>query len=192
MCQGNAMASVIFICTGNICRSPSAAGLLQQRLIDGGWGDVTVTSAGTMSARGGPPDSLVAEAQAFGLDLQSHQPRRVEASDIAGADVVIGMARQHLREAVVLDPPSFPKSFSLREFTRRAASARPRSSGQSLKEWLSGLHVGRRHIDLIGDALEDDIADPMGGSSSDYRAMLEIVDSLTSSLYTSLWGSVSP
>jgi len=185
------MASVIFICTGNFCRSPSAAGLLQQRLIDGGWSEVTVTSAGTIAAQGGPPRRLIGEAEAFGLDLQSHRPRRVEVSDIAGADLVIGLTREHLREAVVLDPPSFPQSFTLREFVRRAAPVGPRSSGQSIKEWLSGLHVGRRHTDLIGDAPEDDIADPMGGSSSDYRAMLEIIDGLTASLYTSLWGSVS-
>jgi len=192
MCEGSAMTRVIFICTGNICRSPSAAGLLQRRLGDGGWRDVTVTSAGTMAAQGGPPEPLVAEARAFGLDLQSHLPGRAKSSDIAAADLVIGMTRQHLREAVMLDPPSFSHSFTLREFARRAAPGGPRSGGQGIKEWINGLHVGRRHTDLIGDAREDDIADPMGGSPADYRAMLEIVDSLTASLYASLWGSVSP
>ena len=52
------MADVLFVCTGNLCRSPSAALLLRQQLGDEAGPEVTVHSAGTAGADGGPPSPL--------------------------------------------------------------------------------------------------------------------------------------
>jgi protein-tyrosine phosphatase len=181
------MAGVLFICTGNLCRSPSAAQLLSQRLRQQGPADVTVTSAGTMDAQGAPPEELVIAADAFGLDLRQHAPRQVEAHDVIDADLVVGMTRQHVREAVVLDPPSFPKSFTLRELVRRGTAVGPRPADQTMDEWLREVHGGRRHLDLIGESAQDDIHDPMGGPPDGYRLMLEEVKLLIGSLHELLW-----
>ena len=58
------MADVLFVCTGNLCRSPSAALLLRQRLLDAGTAGVTVHSAGTVGADVRPPRPLVQEGYA--------------------------------------------------------------------------------------------------------------------------------
>jgi protein-tyrosine phosphatase len=181
------VADVLFLCTGNLCRSPSAARLLSRQLAQHGTVGVTVHSAGVLGAPFGPPDPLVAEARAFGIDLAGHVPRPFDPGMIAGADMVIGLSREHVRESVLADIPSFPKAFTLREIVRRGTGQGPRRGDETLAEWLARLHVGRRHADLIGDSPDDDIADPMGGTAEDYRLMLVDVGALTESLGRLAW-----
>ncbi len=116
------MAEVLFVCTGNLCRSPSAALLLRQQLGDTGGAEVEVHSAGTVEADSfGSPRALVQEGRAFGIDLGAHVPRMVEPGMIEAADLVVGLTREHVRETVVAVPASFPKTFTLREITRRGS-----------------------------------------------------------------------
>ena len=86
------MAEVLFVCTGNLCRSPSAALLLRQQLGDTGGAEVEVHSAGTVEADSfGSPRALVQEGRAFGIDLGAHVPRMVEPGMIEAADLVVGL-----------------------------------------------------------------------------------------------------
>jgi protein-tyrosine phosphatase len=181
------MAVVLFVCTGNLCRSPSAKGFLAQRLAELGPPDVSVESAGTMGATIAVPQQLLQEAAAYGLDLGSHVPRRVDIDTIARANLVIGMARAHVREIVVADPPSFTKAFTLREIVRRGGEKGGRGQLQTVDAWLEEIGAGRRHQDLLGESPADDIPDPMGGTPQDYRAMLAEVATLTRALHALTW-----
>jgi protein-tyrosine phosphatase len=181
--------SLLFVCTGNLCRSPSAAAYLQRTLAEDGSRDVAVHSAGTIQTSGGPPEPLLSEAEQFGLDLHGHVPRRMEPDDVTGADLVLTMTRQHMREAVLLDKAAFSRTFTLREFVRRAEATGPRPAGVTLEEWISVVNGGRRHLHLVGESPEDDVPDPMGGPPEGYRSMLEVVTSLTDTLYESIWGA---
>ena len=181
------MTTVLFVCTGNLCRSPSAALLLAQHLSEAGPPDVTVESAGTSETTSTVPPELLQEASGFGLDLFSHVPRRVDIATIARADIVIGMARTHVRETVLADPPSFTKSFTLREILRRGMEKGQRRPGQPLTEWMDEVGTNRRHTELIGDSPQDDIADPMGGTSAEYRTMLLELATLTRTLHSLIW-----
>jgi protein-tyrosine phosphatase len=181
------MAVVLFVCTGNLCRSPSAAWFLARRLSEVGPYDVTVESAGTLGTVWGVPSDLLSEAASFGLDLSSHVPRRVDADTIAGADMVIGMARAHVREVALADPSSFTKTFTLREIVRRGREKGQRGPLQSVAEWLEQIGARRRHVEIIGDSPLDDIPDPMGGSSEDYRMMLTELATLTRTLHSLTW-----
>ena len=120
---------VLFVCTGNLCRSPSAEKLLARRLSDSGPPDVTVESAGTSGTVLEVPSDLRRESASFGLDLSSHVARRVDAGIVARADMVIGMERSHVREVVLADPPAFGKAFTLREVVRRGTQRGPRCLG---------------------------------------------------------------
>ena len=174
------MAVVLFVCTGNLCRSPSAEGFLAQRLSELGPPDVTVESAGTTGTTIAIPRNFCGAA-AYGLDLGSHVPRKVDSDTIARADLIIGMARSHVREIVVSDPSSFTRAFTLREIVRRGTEKGKRGRLQPVNEWLGEIGAGRRHQDLLGESPVDDIPDPMGGTSQDYRAMLAEVAALTPS-----------
>jgi protein-tyrosine phosphatase len=182
------MADVLFLCTGNLCRSPSAAWFLTKELEKAGLSEITVDSAGTTGTSSSLPPGLAEEAAVFGLDLSEHVPRKMVNADVSGAAIAIGMTREHLREIVLADPPSFPRSFTLREIVRRGVDIGPRQAGQDLSEWLANLHSGRRTSELLGVSPQDDIPDPMGGSNADYRAMLEEVSALTRSLRSLAWG----
>ena len=181
------MVDVLFLCTGNLCRSPSAALLLEQQLAQSGTTGQTVHSAGVMGAPFGPPEALVKEGHDFGVNLDDHVPRKVDGAMIADADLVIGMSREHVREVVLADPPSFAKTFTLREIVRRGRERGSRRPDETLEHWLARMHDGRRHADLLGDSAQDDIADPMGGSPDDYRRMLTEVSALTQSLRQLAW-----
>jgi protein-tyrosine phosphatase len=152
---------------------------------------VEVDSAGTMQATGRPPAALQVEAAAFGISLEGHQPAQMTAPALAAADLVLGLARQHVRETVVLVPSAFARSFTLREFVRRAEQVGPRGAEQPMAQWLTSVHGDRRHLDLVGDSEVDDIPDPMGGPPEGYRAMLTEVSALVDALHALAWGAAT-
>lgn len=90
----NAPVHVLFVCLGNICRSPTAEGIMRQRLGQAGIArQVVVDSAGTGPWHvGDPPDRRArAAAAARGYDLSALRGRQVSAADLARFDYVIAM-----------------------------------------------------------------------------------------------------
>ena len=123
------------------------------------------------------------------LDLSAHRSRTITRELVTGADLLLGMARLHVREAVVLAPEVWPKSFTLKELVRRGDDIGPRPPGQSVDEWLLKAHAGRTHADLLGDDTRDDVFDPIGSSRAVYeRTAAELTD-LTDRLVALLFGS---
>ncbi len=92
--QAVADLSVLFICTGNICRSPTAQGIFEHKLALAGLDrKVFVDSAGTHGFHvGSKPDARARRAAARrGLDLSRQRSRRIETDDFVKFDYVIGM-----------------------------------------------------------------------------------------------------
>lgn len=90
--------SVLMVCLGNICRSPTAEGVLRTKLERLGLQErVRVESAGTHGEKGGAPDArAVAAAAKRGYDLSRIRSRRVVAADLAGYDLVLAMDSDNL------------------------------------------------------------------------------------------------
>ena len=86
------------VCLGNICRSPTAEGVLRTKLQRLGLEErVRVESAGTHGEKGGAPDArAVAAAAKRGYDLSRIRSRRVVASDLPGYDLVLAMDGDNL------------------------------------------------------------------------------------------------
>ena len=98
---------VLFVCLGNICRSPLAEGLFQRKVVEAGLeAEVEVDSAGTGDWHvGAPPDArMVATAAAHGADLSRLRARQFERADLDGFDHVFVMDKQNLHDALALDP----------------------------------------------------------------------------------------
>lgn len=92
--------SILFVCTGNICRSPTAEGVLRTLAERAGLSDrVIVASAGTHGYHvGEPPDQRsLAVASGRGYDLNAQRARRVQESDLLAFDRIYAMDRGHLR-----------------------------------------------------------------------------------------------
>src|SRR2546426_10509174 len=87
--------TVLFVCTGNICRSPLAASLLERALKERGL-EVAVSSAGTGAWDGTPASEgayLVGLEQ--GLDLSGHRARLLTRDLVEQSDLILTMARHH-------------------------------------------------------------------------------------------------
>lgn len=163
-----------------------AAALLERHL--GSLGvPVHVGSAGLMAPGYAPPPEAVEAMASRGLDTTTHRSRRLGPEDLARADVVVAMAREHVREAVLMLASAWPRAFTLKELVRRGEEAGRRPPGQDLGEWLDKLHAGRSRTDLLGSSPLDDVADPIGGSRGDYEATADELDDLTARLAELAW-----
>jgi protein-tyrosine phosphatase len=171
-----------------MCRSPVAEALLRHKLDAAGVADVHVHSAGLLESGRAAPDDNVAVMAARGVDLSDHRSRRVDAAMLGDADLVIAMAREHVREVAVGTPDAWPRTFTLRELVRRGTEIGPRQAGQPLDEWLAKAHIGRTASALLGASPEDDVADPMGKPSRAYEQAAEEIDALVDRLVALVWG----
>lgn len=99
---------VLFVCTGNICRSPTAAGVLAHILGEAGLGnEVHVESAGTHDYHVGraPDERTQKHALQRGYDLSALRARQVRAEDFFDYDLIIAMDRGHLELLRRMCPP---------------------------------------------------------------------------------------
>ena len=170
-------ASVLVLCTANQCRSPMAEVLLRRALAARG-ADVDVRSAGMMA--GGAPASggSVRVMSARGLDLAGHRSHHMTVAEVAAADLVIAMARVHAREAVVLHPPAWPRTFTLKDLVRRGERVGARLPEEPLAAWLERVGAGRTRADLLGRDPADDVADPIGGPDRAYESTAALLEDL--------------
>jgi protein-tyrosine phosphatase len=100
--------SVLMVCMGNICRSPTAEGVLRHLVVQAGLQDkVHIDSAGTLDYHAGsPPDERSARhARQRGYDLSSLRARQVHALDFERFDLILAMDWQNLEELQSLCPP---------------------------------------------------------------------------------------
>jgi len=89
--------AIVFVCTGNLCRSPIAEGLLRARLAESGREDVVVDSAGIHARDGAPPEPFAIEAAAkYGADIANLKARQTGPDDFERFDHLIAMDLGHL------------------------------------------------------------------------------------------------
>jgi protein-tyrosine phosphatase len=184
------MAEILLLCTANVCRSVIARELLNRRLVDHGV-RATVRSAGMLGSGQRAAPEVVRALREIGLDVSAHRSRQMSDADLQRADLVLAMAREHLRYAVVLAPQAWPKAFTLKELVRRATSAGPRRPDQPLPDWLGRIHQSRDRLELLGEREADDVADPIGGPPGGYDATVAQLDALLARLADLAWGRES-
>ena len=98
--------SILFVCTGNICRSPTAEGVLRHLAEKEGI-ELRIASAGTGDWHvGNPPDERAQRhAKGRGYDLSAQRARQVRQSDFEEFDLILAMDRGHLRALERMAPP---------------------------------------------------------------------------------------
>lgn len=158
-----------------------AEGLLRDRLERLGV-EARVDSAGLLDSGSPAAPEAVAALAARGIDISSHRSRRLSGPLIDAADIILGMAREHVREVALMDPRAWRRSFTLKELVRRGEVAGPWARGQSLDDWLAKVAADRTHSEMLGAAPSDDVADPIGGPSSLYEATAAELSELVASL----------
>lgn len=89
--------NLLFVCTGNTCRSPMAAALARHALGQRGWSQVEVASAGTAALAGSPASEEVPVVlEEKGVELGSHEAEELTPERVEWADLVLVMSPTHL------------------------------------------------------------------------------------------------
>lgn len=143
---------LLFVCMGNICRSPTAEGVMRQRLQQAGWAHlVTVDSAGTHNYHPGkPPDARTQEHAALrGYDLSTLRARQVEDADFERFDLILTMDWDNQSLTENLCPPEHLKK------VRRLAEFFQKYSDTVVPDpYYGGPADFERVLDLVEDAVD--------------------------------------
>jgi protein-tyrosine phosphatase len=152
---------ILFVCMGNICRSPTAEGVMRGLLRDAGLeGAVEIESAGTGGWHAGePPDARATEAAGRRGIVLDGAARQVTRTDFEAFDLLVAMDRENLRELLALAPDeeAAEKVRLLREFDPASADA--------------------------GDL---DVPDPYYGGERGFERVLDLVDAACRGLLAEL------
>src|ERR1039457_1467434 len=109
------MKTVLFVCTGNVCRSPMAEGIFRQAVQ--GRGNYRVISAGLGAMHGQPPSAFAVQAvKELGMDISALRSRMLTPELVQQADYIFGMTHSHVDTVMLLYPQAAEKTFLLREF----------------------------------------------------------------------------
>ena len=150
---------VLFVCLGNICRSPTAEGVLRHKLqVAGLAGRVEVASAGTGNWHvGGAPDKRTQRAaMRRGYDLSAQRAQQVVAADFNHYDLILAMDLSNLRDLKALQP----------------------ANGKA------GLDLFLRRF----DGVKDEVPDPYYDGESGFEEVLDLVESACDLLVIELKG----
>jgi len=144
--------AVLFVCMGNICRSPTADGVFRHKLKEHGLTDkVTVDSAGTHNFHpGSPPDARSQHhASQRGYDLSTLRARQITASDFEQFDLILAMDWDNLALVQQLCPPQHQKK--VRRMTEFCATL---DSAVVPDPYYDGPSAFENVLDLVEDASE--------------------------------------
>ncbi|MFC7403050.1 low molecular weight phosphatase family protein [Citricoccus sp. GCM10030269] len=177
-------ATVLFVCTGNICRSAYGHHLLTQQLEQSVPGRYQVTSAGTqINPRLVVPPQITALQRASTLQsLAAHSPTQVSGRTVQKADLVLAATADHLRSVLGETPGALSRSFTMLEFGAAAQAVAegtvpawpgPESDSSTLPENLRSLarHLSRHRPTVRSSMDSIDLPDPYGREDAAYPAM---------------------
>ena len=166
------MARVLVVCTGNVCRSPIADGLLRAAFVERlGEGAPEVGSAGTMGweGSGADPNSIAAAAER-GVDISGHVARGLASAGLASADLVLAMGSEHAVAAIRDAPEAAPRTFTLKELVRLVEALPEPVAGEDLRARVEAADALRAE-GFEGNPHDLEVADPLGMPLQSFQAV---------------------
>lgn len=152
------MKRVLFVCTGNICRSPTAEGVFRHLILEAGLDHaIESASAGTHGYHiGDPPDPRsVAAAKRRGFDLSAQRARKVKVEDFHAFDLILAMDRDHFAHL---------------------ESLRPNNARAEVKLFL----------EYHSDRMQADVPDPYYGGPDGFEQVLDMIEYASKALLSQI------
>jgi protein-tyrosine-phosphatase len=152
--------SVLFVCTGNSCRSPLAEGILKKMLKESQLNNFEVGSVGISTLDGAPPSLFAMEvAKTRNVDLTQHRSRQLNKEILENADLIFAMSDEHIEYIRRMDKKALEKTYLLKAFPPSLDRIRKNFTASNEDEKEGVLYI----------------KDPIGGNKEDYRqCFLEI------------------
>lgn len=135
--------NILFVCTGNTCRSPMAAAIMNKIAVDNDL-DVRIESAGIFAEEGGASENAKKAMLKYGIDLSEHRTQPVSEELISKCDIILTMTEGQKQ---LLRPLAEDKVFTLKEFAG--------GSGDISDPYGGGLEEYEETAEEIYDALVD-------------------------------------
>ncbi|GAA2755364.1 protein-tyrosine-phosphatase [Actinopolymorpha rutila] len=205
--------AILYVCTGNMCRSPMAERMTRAALAARLGPDAdrfTVYSAGTGTVDGRAMTAeAAAQVKAYAADPTQFVSAELTGSHVGGADLVLAATRAHRSDVVTLDPGALRRTFTITEFARLAAAltnrtptdrARTDQAPVDTPPELPAEPVERARALVAAAARargtvrpprldDDDIPDPIGRSAEVYEHVGAIIAEAVGVSVTALVGS---
>ncbi|ESQ90354.1 protein tyrosine phosphatase [Asticcacaulis sp. AC460] len=151
------MTAILFVCLGNICRSPLAEGVLRHKVrekrLDHRF-DIDSAGCGGWHAGEAPDHRSIAVAARFGMDISGQSARQVKPHDFDHYDLILGLDRDNVRHLTQMQPPGSKAKVAL-----------------YLEEALG---------------LNKDVPDPYYGGARDFEAVYRLCDQASDALLAKL------
>lgn len=179
--------NILFVCTGNVCRSPMAEGFLNAWAADRGI-DLVARSTGTNAFAGRPATwdgrRIMTE---LGTPIDDHRTLRTTAELVSWADLVIGMAYEHVRDTVREFPEAEDRTLTLKEFVEILPKL---PAVEDPRAWVDEAQRLTKEMPSLDDV---DVDDPFGERETAYRRVAaeirDLVEGMIDGLEEKLQGT---
>jgi protein-tyrosine-phosphatase len=149
------LKKILFVCSGNTCRSPLAEGIARKIFPDRSATSVVVSSAGSSALEGVPASAHAVEVAARqDIDLTTHQSRLLSRDVIKAADLIVTMGEKHRSTVGVIEPKALDYTVLLTEFCDEREDV-PDPIGGGIEEYESAFELIRRCVEALAARLDD-------------------------------------
>jgi protein-tyrosine phosphatase len=167
---------ILFVCTANICRSPTAEYIARDRF---GNENFHTRSAGFLQSDHSVPKEIKTLMTQRNVDIGGHRSYRVDLDTVRASDLIFTMEARHVLEVTLLDRAALAKTIPLKE------AAKLVSGPESIEDFLTRINAERDPQTYLG-GYAFDVSDPYRKRMKLYERAVEEIDDLVATVFSAL------